>query len=60
MDNDKFIRLETLRDVEIKLREAELDGMIIPRLVYELLQQVEDSYDKELPLEVINELTEKN
>lgn len=36
----------TLRDLEIKLREAQLDNQIIPDLVFEIMKNLEDSYSK--------------
>jgi chromosome condensin MukBEF complex kleisin-like MukF subunit len=58
MNNDKFVRLETLRDVEIALLDAQLDGKIIPEIVFEILKNVEDREYPTLPSEVVNELTE--
>ena len=42
-----LIQKSTLRDVEIKLKKARLNGMIIPDVVFELMREVEDSYDSE-------------
>ena len=44
---EKLIKISTLRDVEIKFKEAQLKGFIIPDLAYELLKELEDSYQKE-------------
>ena len=43
---ENLIQKKTLRDVEIKLKEAQIEGFIIPDLVFEIISQVEDSYGK--------------
>ena len=57
-NNDKFVRLETLRDVDIALQDAQLAGQIIPEVVFEILKKLEDMPYQELPPEVINEMSE--
>jgi len=52
-----LIQKNTLRDVEIKLKEAQVGGAIIPDLVYELIHQVEDSYDGDTERKDEGELT---
>lgn len=44
-DIKRLIQLSTLRDVQIKLKEEQLDGQIIPNVVFEAIRAVEDSYD---------------
>ena len=44
---EKLIKISTLRDVEIKLKEAQLEGLVIPEIVFEVIKEVE----KELALE---------
>ena len=39
-----LIQKNTLREVEIKLKEAQIKGMIIPEVVFEIIHNVEDSY----------------
>ena len=41
---EKLIQKNTLRDVELELKKAQLNGAIIPDLVYEIVHEVEDSY----------------
>ena len=45
-----LIQKNVLRDVEIALREAQLEGMIIPDVVFEIMKQVEDTYEKDVEL----------
>ena len=42
---EKLIKLSTLRDVQIKLREAQLDSFIIPDMVFEIIKDLEDEYN---------------
>lgn len=44
-DIKRLIQLSTLRDVQMKLKEEQLDGQIIPNVVFEAIREVEDSYD---------------
>ena len=57
-----LIQKNVLRDVEIALREAQLEGMIIPDFVFEIMKQVEDTYEKdaELVQEANRLVSEKN
>lgn len=57
-----LIQKNVLRDVEIALREAQLEGMIIPDVVFEIMKQVEDTYEKdaELVQEANRLVSEKN
>ena len=41
---ETLIKISTLRTVEIKLRERELNGQIVPEIVYEVLKELEDEY----------------
>ncbi len=41
-----LIQKNTLRDLEIKLREALLNNSVIPDLVFEIMKNLEDSYLK--------------
>ena len=41
---EKLIQLNTLRDIEIELVKAQIDGIIIPDEVFAILKKVEDSY----------------
>ena len=52
-------RLNTIRDIELALMKSQNEGMIIPEIVYEVIKEVEASYN-ELPPEVINEITERD
>ena len=58
MNNDKTIRLETIRDIELALKDAQQDGFIIPDIVFNVIENVKDRPYPDLPGEVINELTE--
>jgi hypothetical protein len=58
MNNDKFIRLETLREVEIAFHGAKQEGFIIPAVVFEILEVLKKEPYQELPPEVINEQIE--
>lgn len=42
-----LIKLSTLRDIEIKMREAQLEGEIVPDNFIEMLRDLEDEYRKE-------------
>lgn len=42
-----LVQKNTLRDLEIKLREAMLENQIIPDIVFEIMKNLEDSYNKE-------------
>ena len=42
-----LIRKIVLRDVEIKLTEARIEGSIIPDIVCEILKDLEDNYKKQ-------------
>lgn len=42
-----LVQINTLRDLEIKLREALLDNQIIPDLVFEIMKNLEDNYKKQ-------------
>jgi len=55
---ETLIKKSALRDVKIMLLNKKLEGMIIPDVVFEVLNNVEDSYNQELPPEVINEIIE--
>jgi hypothetical protein len=44
---EMLIKINTLRDVEIKFREALLKGFIIPELVFEVMKDLEAGYRKE-------------
>lgn len=57
-----LIQKNVLRDVEIALKESKLEGMIIPDIVFEIMKQVEDTYEKDVELvQEANRLTsEKN
>lgn len=41
-----LIQQNTLRDLEIRLRETSLEGNIIPDLVFEIMKNLEDNYLK--------------
>ena len=43
---ERLIQINVLRDIEIKFREAKLDGQIIPEIVFELMKTLEDEYNK--------------
>lgn len=43
----RLVQLNTLRDLEIKLKEAKLENYIIPDLIFEIMKDLEDSYNKE-------------
>ena len=43
---EKLIRLTTLRDVEIKLREDQFNGFIVPERIIEVLKDLESEYKK--------------
>lgn len=43
---ENIIKISTIRDVQIKLKKAELGGAIIPELVYELIEEVEADFIK--------------
>lgn len=45
-----LIKLNTLRDVELKLLEAKTEYFVIPDLVFEILKEVEESYKPNLGL----------
>ena len=45
-----LIQKNVLRDVEIALKESKLEGMIIPDIVFEIMKQVEDTYEKDVEL----------
>ena len=47
---EQLLRIDTLRDLEIELKEAKLDGAIIPDLVFEIMKSLEDNYLKEKDL----------
>ncbi len=48
MDKLKLlVQQNILRDLEIKLKEAKLDGLVIPEVVFEIMKDLEDSYLKE-------------
>ena len=40
-------KILALRDLEIKLKEAQLENMIIPEIVFEKIKNLEDNYYKE-------------
>ena len=44
---EKLIKLSTLRDVEIKIKEAQIDGEIISDNVISILRNLEDEYRKD-------------
>ena len=52
-----LIQKNTLRDVEIKLKEAKIAGMIIPGVVFEIIHRVEDEYDGDTERKDEGELT---
>jgi len=52
---EKLIQLSTIRDIEIKLKEAELDGTVIPEIVYEIIKEVEGDYKKKISCENMTE-----
>lgn len=41
-----LIKISTLRDVQIKLKEAQLEGFVIPELVFEIIKNLEESYNQ--------------
>jgi len=43
---EKLIKIKTLRDVEIKMRKARLDGLIIPEETIVILRDLEIEYIK--------------
>jgi hypothetical protein len=43
-----LIRISTLRDIQIKLKESQIENMIIPEVVFEIIKNLEDNYDQEL------------
>lgn len=43
---ENLIRKTTLRDVEIKLKYAMLEGMIVPDAVFEIMKNLEDEYNQ--------------
>ena len=55
---ENLIKKSTIRYIQIALMDAKLEGIIIPDVVFEIIQKVEDSLD--LDPVVINELSEKN
>mgnify|MGYP003704006879 CR=1 FL=1 len=40
-----IIKKIVLRDVEIKLKEARLEGYVIPDMIYNILKEIEISYE---------------
>jgi hypothetical protein len=42
-----LIKISTLRDVQLKLVEAQLENIIIPEVIYEIIKNLEDNYNKE-------------
>lgn len=42
-----LVKINTLRDMEIKFREAMLKGFIIPELVFEIMRDLEANYRNE-------------
>lgn len=43
---EHLIKISTLRDVQVKLKEAQLDGFVIPELVFEIIKNLEDKYNQ--------------
>ena len=43
-----LMKKTTLRDVEIKLLDLKLEGMIIPDVVFDTIKLLEDSYEKHI------------
>lgn len=46
LELERLIKISTLRDVEIKLRQAQLENFIVPDNIFELLKEVEKTYDR--------------
>lgn len=42
---ERLIKVSTLRDVEITLRQMQLEGQIVPDNVFEALKQLEKEYN---------------
>jgi len=40
-----LIKKSTLRDVTIKLLDKKLEGMIIPDIIFDILQDLENGYE---------------
>ena len=43
---EHLIKISTLRDVQVKLKEAQLEDMIIPQIVFEIIKNLEESYNQ--------------
>jgi len=56
----RLVQISTLRDVQIKLLEAKQDGFIIPQIVFEIVRDLEDSYDLNEHRDVLKEWREKD
>ena len=45
MENQNLIQLNTIRDIEIALLKSKEDGQIIPDVVFEIITNIEKSYE---------------
>lgn len=43
---ERLIQISTLRDIQIRLKEAQIAGMVISEIVFEIVKDLEDSYSK--------------
>jgi hypothetical protein len=43
----RLIKISTLRDVQTELVRKQLDNLIIPEVVFEIIKNLEDQYNKE-------------
>ena len=43
---EHLIKISTLRDVQVKLKEAQLEGFVIPENVFEIIKNLEESYNQ--------------
>jgi hypothetical protein len=45
---ERLIKISTLRDIQLELIKAQIDKMVIPEIVFEIVKNLEEKYNQKI------------